>query len=235
MEVARVRKPIPCDEWRRVVIFTVALVVVTLIPYLVGFQRAGDDWLFNGFTFGVDDGNAYLGKMRIGAVGEWRFSLFYTSETHDDAFGLYLPHIVAGHALRLIAAPETDGLTQGLTVTFQIWRVLASLILIPAIYRFIAEFLNAPKSRWLALMIATLGGGLGWLLVIVGQTELFDSLPLEFIVPEGFSFLCDLWPSAYCDVACGAFAGIGLPHHRTEEERLAFGAVGGACCGISSA
>jgi hypothetical protein len=173
------------SEWRRVAIFAVVLVFLTLIPYLVGFMRAGDDWLFNGFTFGVDDGNAYLGKMRIGAQGNWRFSLFYTSEAHDDAFGLYLPHIIVGHLLRLVTTPDVNALA----VTFQIWRVLASLILIAATYRFIAEFVRGQGSRWLAMILATLGGGLGWLLVIVGQPEAFGSLPLEFIVPEDFSFL----------------------------------------------
>ena len=67
--------------------------------------------------------------------------------------------------------------------------MVASLLVILAIYRFIAEFVRGQSTRWLALLIGTLGGGLGWLLIVIGQTEFLESLPLEFIVPESFSFL----------------------------------------------
>jgi hypothetical protein len=41
----------------------------------------------------------------------------------------------------------------------------------------------------LALLLAALGGGLGWLLALVVRDSLFGSLPLDLILPEAFSFL----------------------------------------------
>jgi hypothetical protein len=40
-----------------------------------------------------------------------------------------------------------------------------------------------------ALILITLGGGFGWLLGLAGLGELFNTLPVDFIVPEGYSFL----------------------------------------------
>jgi hypothetical protein len=50
-------------------------------------------------------------------------------------------------------------------------------------------FLRAPESRWLALLLITLGGGLGWLLTLVGAGKWLGSLPVDFYVPEDTSFL----------------------------------------------
>jgi hypothetical protein len=176
-------------QWRWVLIYAVTLAFITLIPYSVGWLRAGEDWTFNGFTFGVDDGNAYLGKMRIGAEGDWRFHLFYTPEEHEPVFGLYLPHILMGHLVRFIANPIPSELVDKLTIAFQLWRIVASILLVLAIYRFVSVFFRSIGTRWFALLLITLGGGLGWILILIGQTDFLGTLPVEFYIPEGFSFL----------------------------------------------
>src|SRR5690606_38443052 len=66
---------------------------------------------------------------------------------------------------------------------FQIFRLGACFLTILAVYRFIAEFLQTRSARWLALILATLGGGFGWILILLGRT------PPEFYIPEGFSLL----------------------------------------------
>jgi hypothetical protein len=170
-------------EWRRVLLYAVLLAFVTLIPYLVGWARAGDDWTFNGFTFGVEDGNSYLGKMQIGVEGDWEFYLFYTPEDHDSAFGLYLPYILFGHIVRWFGFGNASDLVTVLAIAFQVWRVLTCIILVMATYSFIAVFFRKSSTRWFALVLATLGGGLGLFMLIVGM------LPVEFYIPEGFSFL----------------------------------------------
>jgi hypothetical protein len=70
---------------------------------------------------------------------------------------------------------------------------LARLVMIPlavlATYRFSAMFLPERTPRQWATILAVVGGGLGWLVVITGATDLFGSLPLEFYSPESFGFL----------------------------------------------
>ncbi len=178
-------------EWRWAWAYALLLVAVTLIPYLIGWASAGDEWLYNGFVFGVEDGNAYLGKMGLGYREHWHFYLFYTPQATESVFGLYLPHILIGHGVRALIGPDAEGATvvTALAVAFQVWRMAASLALVLATYRFIAAFIVAPRLRRLALLVATLGGGLGWLLVLAGQANWLGTLPLDFFVPESFSFL----------------------------------------------
>lgn len=183
------RPKITRREWGGVLLYTLVITLLTFLPYLVGWSATGEAWVFNGFTFGVEDGNAYLGKMRLGVEGEWNFHLFFTSEDHDSAFGLYLPYILIGHLVRWLVNPAPAEIAGVLAVAFQMFRVLASIILSLSIYRFIALFIAVPRLRRLALVIATLGGGLGWILVLAGQDKWLGTAPVDFYIPEGFSFL----------------------------------------------
>ncbi|MEP7293472.1 MAG: hypothetical protein ABI835_16930 [Chloroflexota bacterium] len=172
-------------EWRNVLLLALVIVVLTTAPYLLAWAKQGADTRFSGSLFGVEDGNSYLGKMRLGARGEWDFSLFYTPEAHDSVPLVFLPYIIPGQIVgRLI--PETDpALTPALIGTFHLMRVAFDALLIVAIYRFCAAFLSDPRDRMTATILAALGGGLGWLLALMGQS----ALPADFYIPEGFSFL----------------------------------------------
>lgn len=161
---------------------------MTTIPYGVGWLSQGDDWEFGGFLFGVDDGYSYLAKMRIGARGDWLFNIRYTSEPHDGAL-LFLPYILLGKLTALLVARDSPNLTTAMAITFHLARMVCGFGLILVSYRFAAVFLRSPGSRRLALVLITLGGGLGWLLSIAGLGDLFDSLPIDFYLPEGYSFL----------------------------------------------
>ncbi len=174
-------------EWRRVVVFAALILCATTIPYVVGWLAAGEDWRFSGMLFGVEDGNSYLAKMRIGAGGDWLFVNRYTSEPHRGAL-FFLPYILLGHLARLLAGGQPVSVGMLLAV-YHGARVVFGLALILAIYRFVAAFVRAPALRRLALLLATLGGGLGWLLSLAGLGDAFGSLPLDFYVPEGYSFL----------------------------------------------
>ncbi len=168
---------------RGVWLFALLVAALTTLPYLVGWASAGDEWVFNGFTIGVEDGNAYLGKMRLGARGEWKFFLFYSPEQTDSAFGLYLPYIALGQGVGWVVDENSPELVTALAIAFQLFRFAASFLLILATDAFIGEFISAPRTRWLALILVTLGGGLGWILLLAGYQ------PIEFYIPEGFSFL----------------------------------------------
>src|SRR5690606_39956921 len=68
-------------------------------------------------------------------------------------------------------------------------RLVFGLALVLVTYRFVAMFLRRPATRRLALVLITLGGGLGWVVSLLGAGNLFGSLPVDFIVPEGYTFL----------------------------------------------
>jgi hypothetical protein len=168
---------------RRVIVYAVLLLLVTTIPYLIAWAQQGEDWRFTGFLFGVEDGNSYLGKMRLGGRGVWDFFLFYTPEPHDTVPLVFLPYIVPGQIVGQIV-PETDPAhTTALIITFHGIRILCAALLIFTLDRFIAEFIRSQAARFTALVLATIGGGLGWIVTFTGP------LPPELYIPEGFGFL----------------------------------------------
>ncbi|MBI5931380.1 MAG: hypothetical protein HY862_18880 [Chloroflexi bacterium] len=171
------------QEWRRVSLYAVVLISLTVLPYLIAWVGQGSDWRFSGSLFGAEDGNAYLGKMRLGARGIWDFYLFYSPEKHDSVSLLYLPYIIPGQVVGLFMSEDNPAMVGALIAVFHTLRVIFNFVLILTTYRFIAIFLRAPSTRFLALIFATIGGGLGWLVVLTGH------LPPEFYIPEGFSWL----------------------------------------------
>ncbi len=172
-------------EWRNVLLLALVVVAITTAPYLLAWSHQGNDWRFSGSLFGVEDGNSYLGKMRLGARGEWDFSLFYTTEAHDAEPLIFLPYILPGQIVGRFISDTDPALAPALIVTFHLLRIVFDTLLIVVIYRFSAAFLREPRDRMIATFLAAFAGGLGWLLSFTGQAQ----LPADFYIPEGFSFL----------------------------------------------
>ena len=177
------------QEWIRVFWFTATTIILTTIPYIIAWQSQGDNWIFNGFLFGVEDGNAYLGKMRLGARGLWDFFLFYTPENHDSGSLLYIPYIITGQLIKQLNISDKTELFSTLVIAFNGLRILFNVCLILIVYRFIAVFIKLASLRILTLFFAIYGGGFGWLLLFRGNLDTLSSLPPEFYIPEGFSLL----------------------------------------------
>ena len=171
-------------EWIAVLLLALIVAIVTTAPYVLAWFKQNDaslsaDWRFSGFLFGVEDGNSYLGKMRLGARGEWDFSLFYTPEAHDGVPLVFLPYIIPGQIVGHFIADTDPALTPALIITFHAMRVIFDMLLIVMVYRFCAAFLDQPRDRMMATILAALGGGLGWLLALTGQR----ASPRRFLHP----------------------------------------------------
>lgn len=156
--------------------------LLTTVPYLIGFQTQGEDWRFTGFVFGVNDGNSYLAKMLSGAVGAW---LFRTPYTYIEQRGIlaYFPFIALGK----LAYPPAQH--EQFVVIYHLYRLVGGMLAIWATYDFIAIFVARVSLRRLGTLVACFGGGLGWLLVLFGRGNWLNSLPLDFYSPETFGFL----------------------------------------------
>jgi len=180
-------------EYRFVLAFSVVALLVTSIPYALGAALASDERVFGGFVYAVEDGYSYLAKMRQGAEGAWLFHIAYTPEPHPGA--LFFPfHLLLGKLAALLPGGDgSTGLAAGLTGRL-VWayhgaRLLFGLGLLLTVYRFLAALTERVAVRRLAWLMVTFGGGLGWLLVALGQPDWLGSVPLDFILPEGFTFL----------------------------------------------
>jgi hypothetical protein len=175
-----INKSVASSERKWVFRFAILVLLITTIPYWIGFNSAGEAWRFTGFVFGVEDGNSYIGKMLSGAAGSWLFRTPYTS-SQQEGFLAFLPYILLG---KLTTSP---GQHEQLVALFHLFRIGASFIFLFATYDFIALFLERPGWRKVALIFITFGGGIGWIfLILFGEG---NRLPLEFYSPETFGFL----------------------------------------------
>ena len=173
------------DEWRFVLILSIVALTVTCIPYMLGAALSTEDRAFGGFVYAVEDCYSYLAKMRQGAEGAWLFHIAYTPEPHPGT--LFFPfHLLLGKVAALL--PGAD-LTRHMVWVYHGARVTLGLVLLITVYRFLAACTERVTVRRLAWLIVTFGGGLGWLLVALGQPGWLGSMPLDFILPEGFTFL----------------------------------------------
>lgn len=167
-------------EWRWLVGWITVALMVTSVPYAIGALRSTPDHVFGGFAIAVEDGYSYLAKMNQGAHGAWTFTLPYTSEPHTPTI-FYAFHLLLGKAAAL------TGLS--FAAMYHLARMIFDAALLAVIYRFVAQFSRARAIRKLAWLIIAFSGGLGWLLLLTGQSEWLGSFPIDLISPEGFSFL----------------------------------------------
>ncbi|MCX8061427.1 MAG: hypothetical protein N3D16_02465 [Anaerolineales bacterium] len=177
-------KLISSSEWRWVFVYAVLVMMLTLIPYMIAFQKAlpqdqAASWRFSGFFFGVEDGNSYIAKMRRGMEGEWLFRSPYSSMEQKGVLA-FLPYYLLGKLAGGGASHEQ------LVVLFHWFRFGAGIFCIFATYRLICDYLTQSIWRQVALVLITLGGGLGWVVLFFPNSQV---LPLEFYSPEAFGFL----------------------------------------------
>ena len=167
---------------RWALIFGLVVMGLTSIPYILGFAMQNPGWVFTGFVFGVEDGNSYIAKMLTGAAGEWLFRTPYSIYPQNGvlAFPFYIWLGKLGFA---------PGLHEQLVVLYHLFRICAGVLAIVATYDFVAIFVKGYRNRQLATALSILGGGLGWVLLLLGEANFLGSYPLEFYSPETFGFL----------------------------------------------
>lgn len=179
-------------EYRWVIAFIFLVALLTTLPYLLAASRQGNDWIFTGFVFGVEDGNSYIAKMLSGSSGAWLFRTPYTYLS-QSGFLAYLPYIVLGK----LAVPPFQHWQ--LVLLFHAFRIAAIFAYCLASYSFIAFFMPEIRLRRIGLILVALGGGFGWLITFTPLSHFVASLPrgsiagldipLAFYSPEAFGFL----------------------------------------------
>lgn len=158
------------------------IIFLTTLPALIGFAVQGEAYRFTGFVFGVEDVNSYIAKMLSGQAGAWLFRTPYTPLPQRGVL-LFLPYLLLGK----LAAPPA--LHEQLVSLYHLLRLLAVALATLATYDFLAVLLLEERWRRWGTVLITLGGGFGWVLVLLGQDFWLGSLPLDFYSPETFGFL----------------------------------------------
>ncbi len=163
-------------------LFALALLLVFNLPYAIGSARQTADWRFSGVLFGLEDTYSYLAKMRQGAGGAWDFSLFYTAEPHEGAPLVYLQYLLPGQIVGRLVPETSPAHTDALLTAWALMRIGFDALYLWVLWRVIRRVLAGEGARLTAYVLAALGGGLGWLLPLLG-----GGMAAEFYIPEGFS------------------------------------------------
>ena len=163
------------------IIISAVVIILTTVPYLIGFNLQNEEFQFSGFIIGVEDGNSYLAKMMLGAFGKWLFTTPYTAFPQMEFFAFF-PYIFLG---KLASNPE---IRLQLLLIFHLFRILGIIFLIYETYHFSKTFLKDSTKSLLATFLLIFGGGFGWLGVIIPGL-VGNRMPLEFYSPETFGFL----------------------------------------------
>lgn len=163
-------------EWKWALAVSLGIVFLASIPYLFGYAVAPPGHSFIGLTHNVDDALVYLSWMRQAADGHFFARNLFTTE----------PQI--GHSFNLLfyALGRFSALTHlPLTAVFHLARVVFGVGLLLLIYAFARLWISDLRMRRLALIVAGLSSGIGWL-VPVGQG--FDR-SVDLWQPEAITFL----------------------------------------------
>lgn len=165
------------NEWRWVIMISSFLVALTLVPYAWALARnqANEDWQFMGMLANAQDGATYLSKIEQGQEGNWLFTLRHTPEAHDGA-GFHTIYLVLGHVARF------TGLSS--LVVFHLARVATSYFMFMAIYQVGATVWVRLRPRRLFFTLCAVGGGLGWLWLVLGGQQ----APPDMLIPEAYPF-----------------------------------------------
>jgi hypothetical protein len=169
-------------EYRWIILFSLVVILLTTLPYALGYFLQTESMRFSGLVFNLEDSNSYLAKMLRGGAGDWLFRTPYTTFPQKGVIS-FLPYLLLG---KLSALP---GQHDQLVFYFHCFRWLGIFLVVFSIYRFFARFLSQTNFRKWGTFLSIFGGGLGWL-VVLGLSGLWkDGLPLEFYSPETFGFL----------------------------------------------
>ena len=141
-----------------------ALVVagLTALPYVWAVQRAPAQMQFQGFIWGVDEGNVYLAWTRQAAEGRVLLRNQYTT----------LPQNARFFNVFLLALGRITALTgQHPAIIFHAARLVGGVALLASIYLLAAFVTRSVAARWATLCLASLGSGLGWLAAMWAQSR----------------------------------------------------------------
>ena len=142
---------------RRALPLTAGLFAIASLPYAYGFLSSPSDRLFTGLLFDVPDHAQYWSWV---TASQTSFFISNTMTPESNAPIFINPMMWVLARVQLL-------LNLSFPALLQVWRLLATVAVVPAVLAFVRLFVRDPARRPLALFIALLGSGLGWMLVLI--------------------------------------------------------------------
>lgn len=172
-------------ERRRIVVWMVALIGLSVVPYIVGFMHSTPDWQFTGHLLPVaGDACFHMSWSKQAYEGRVLFSSQHNGAEAKTQLIFNLLFLTIGWLGRLLGIPLEMG--------WQLVRIGIAVLLFIALYRFTSFFIRENKWKWFALIWITTSAGFGWLEMAglpnwwSGQgADYVASAPIDTSVAEG--------------------------------------------------
>lgn len=174
-------------EWRWVLIVSIMLVGLAFIPFLWIFANNNPEsgWQFMGALHAHVDASAYLSRIRQGMDGKFLVQFMHTPETHP-AFIMQPIYPLLGQVSRL----ASDRLSP--ILVFHVARVSVTVFMYLALYQLAATIWMRVRTRRIFFVLAAVGSGFGWLLMLVTGSQNALTLPIDMILPQMSPFFAGL-------------------------------------------
>jgi hypothetical protein len=153
---------------------SLALAMLTTIPYWVAANQVEPGHVFSGFLINPIDGFSYLAKMQQGREGWWTFALPYSPEPGPRVF-LFSYHLMLGRIAGLMRLPNI--------LIYHAARFIFSILMFYSAFLLYQTILTTRRLVWTAFTLTAIGSGLGWIGVIFGL------MAIDLWVPEAIPFL----------------------------------------------
>jgi len=165
------------------IVWSLLVMVVTCGPHIEGRRIAGDRY-FSGLVSAVDDGNVYLQWIRQAAEGNWTLTNQYTTQEQS---GLWF------NALLLALGRTASLLNLTPAQVFHVARFIGGCLCLVSFFLLVAHLTPDRAVRWIALVLASLASGLGWLFMVLDRHHLAFAEPIDYgrwvYQPEAITFL----------------------------------------------
>ncbi|MBN1779381.1 MAG: hypothetical protein JW816_04150, partial [Candidatus Buchananbacteria bacterium] len=150
----KILETITQKEWQFVLWLIIIMIIITSLPYLVGYLSAWPGYVYNGLhSLSPGDIPVYYSYIYQVSHGQWLAKDLFTSEVQTvGTFNVWW-FLVGGLAYLLhLSAPAA----------FHLSRILTIPILLVVVYLFISYFLAEQRQRKLAMLFLLFASGLGF-------------------------------------------------------------------------
>ena len=150
-----------------IALLAAVILVVTSVPYAYGWLAAGPGAVYTGLMYDVPDHAQYWSWVTAS-----RESLFISNTmTPEPNAPIFLnPMMWALAQVQVLLGLSFPAL-------FQVWRVLAVIVLCAALVAFLRAVVPDPGERSTALWVSITGAGFGWLLVGLKTARRLPDVP----------------------------------------------------------
>jgi hypothetical protein len=168
-------KKIEMRELYFLLLFSIGILLIVNIPYLLGVLNSNEHLTFTGAIFAIEDTLSYFAKMNQGASGQWTYTLAFSSEPHVGK-PIFIYYLFLGHLANIFKL--------SIPITYHLSRLINGLIFLFSLYFFLKLQIKSKRETFFIFTLCSFSSGIGWILALFG-----NYLSSDLTIPESNTFM----------------------------------------------